>query len=46
MAGSLGVVYTIGGVHDLCKRLGIKKKTGRPVHSHQRPGAIEEYKKI
>ena len=42
----LGVSYTIGGVFDLCKRLKIKSKTGRPVHVHQPPGAVEEYKKI
>ena len=41
----LGVSYTIGGLSDLCKRLKIKLKTGRPVHVHQPPGAIEEYKK-
>lgn len=44
-AGSLGVNYTIGGVVDLCKRLKIKTKTGRPVHAHQQPGAVEAYKK-
>ena len=42
----LNVSYTIGGVFDLCKRLKIKLKTGRPVHAHQPPGAVEEYKKI
>lgn len=41
----LGVKYTIGGVFDLCKRLKIKLKTGRPVYVHQAPGAVEEYKK-
>lgn len=45
LAGSLGVNYTIGGVFDLCKRLGIKRKTGRPVHAHQPPGGVETYKK-
>jgi transposase len=45
LAGSLGVEYTIGGVFDLCKRLKIKAKTGRPVHAHQVPGAVELYKK-
>jgi len=45
IAGSLGVEYTIGGVFDLCQRLGIKRKTGRPVHAHQVAGAVEEYKK-
>ena len=42
----LNVSYTIGGIFDLCKRLKIKLKTGRPVHVHQPPGAVEEYKKI
>ena len=42
----LGISYTIGGVFDLCKRLKIKPKTGRPVHIHQQPGAVETYKKI
>ena len=41
----LNVSYTIGGLSDLCKRLNIKLKTGRPVHIHQPPGAVEEYKK-
>lgn len=41
----LNVSYTIGGIFDLCKRLKIKLKTGRPVHVHQPPGAVEEYKK-
>ena len=45
LSGSLGVNYTIGGVFDLCKRLRIKRKTGRPVHAHQPAGAVEEYKK-
>lgn len=45
LAGNLGVGYTIGGVFDLCKRLTVKAKTGRPVHAHQRPGAVEAYKK-
>lgn len=45
LKGSLGVEYTIGGVFDLCKRLKIKAKTGRPVHAHQAPGAREAYKK-
>ena len=45
LAGSLGVEYTIGGVFDLCKRLKIKSKTGRPVHSGQTPGAMESFKK-
>ena len=41
----LAVEDTIGGVFDLCKRLKIKLKTGRPVHLHQAPGAVQEYKK-
>jgi transposase len=45
LAGSLGVEYTIGGVFDLCKRLKIKSKTGRPVHIEQAPGAVEAFKK-
>lgn len=45
LSGSLGVTYTIGGVFDLCKRLNIKRKTGRPVHAHQPAGAVESYKK-
>ena len=42
---NLGVSYTIGGVSDLCKRLKIKLKTGRPVNVRQQPGAVEEFKK-
>lgn len=45
LAGSHGINYTIGGVSAVCKRLKIKKKTGRPVHIHQTPGAVEDYKK-
>ena len=45
IAGSLGVEYTIGGVFDLCRRLNIKAKTGRPLHAHQPAGAVEAYKK-
>lgn len=45
LAGSLGVSYTIGGGFDLCKRLQVKNKTGRPVHIHQPPGAVQDYKK-
>ncbi len=41
----LAVKYTIGGIFDLCKRLKINLKTGRPVHVHQPPGAVEDYKK-
>lgn len=46
LAGSHGVSYTIGGVSAVCKRLKIKKKTGRPVHIRQTPNAVEAYKKI
>ncbi len=46
LAGRLGVNYTIGGVSDLCKRLKIKRKTGRPVNLRQQPGAIAFFKKI
>ncbi|MBC3795404.1 helix-turn-helix domain-containing protein, partial [Spirosoma utsteinense] len=45
LAGSHGVNYTIGGVSAVCKRLKIKKKTGRPVHICQMPDAVETYKK-
>ena len=45
LAGNLGVNYTIGGVSDLCKRLKIKLKTGRPVNVRQKPGSVEEFKK-
>jgi transposase len=45
LAGNLGVNYTIGGVSDLCKRLKIKLKTGRPVNVRQKPGSVEDFKK-
>lgn len=45
LSGSLGVEYTIGGVSDLCKRLSIKRKRGRPVNVRQKPGAVEVFKK-
>ena len=45
LAGSHGLSYTIGGVSTVCKRLKIKKKTGRPVHIRQTPNAVENYKK-
>lgn len=45
LSGSLGVEYTIGGVSDLCKRLKIKRKSGRPVNVRQKPGAVELFKK-
>jgi transposase len=45
LQNNLGVNYTIGGISDLCKRLKIKLKTGRPVNVRQQPGAVEEFKK-
>lgn len=45
LAGSLGIEYTISGVSNLCQRLKIKAKTGRPVNVRQKPGAVEEFKK-
>jgi transposase len=45
LSGSLGVDYTIGGVSELCKRLKIKRKSGRPVNIRQKPGAVEFFKK-
>jgi transposase len=45
LSGSLGVQYTIGGVSELCKRLKIKRKSGRPVNVRQKPGAVELFKK-
>jgi transposase len=45
LEGSLGVTYTEGGVSDLCDRLKIKLKTGRPVNVRQEPGAVESFKK-
>lgn len=39
------IYYTIGGLSDLCKRLKIKSKTGRPVNVRQQPGAVDEFKK-
>jgi transposase len=45
LAGNLGVKYSISGVSDLCKRLKIKSKTGRPVNIRQKPGSVDEFKK-
>lgn len=45
LQNNLGVRYTIGGVSDLCKRLKIKLKTGRPVNVRQQPGAVADFKK-
>ncbi len=40
-----GISYTIGGMCYVMKRLGIKKKTGRPCHIHKDEGASEAFKK-
>jgi len=40
-----GVLYTIGGTWDMCKRLKVKLKTQRPSNPKQAPGAIEDYQK-
>ena len=45
LADSLGVVYTISGIGELCKRLAIKHKAVRPVHANQAPGALDAFKK-
>jgi len=45
LLGSLGVGYSIGGISDLCKRLKIKRKRGRPVNIRQKPGAVDLFKK-
>ncbi|QDK79556.1 hypothetical protein EXU85_13465 [Spirosoma sp. KCTC 42546] len=45
LADSFGVDYTIGGVSELCKRLEVKPKQGRPVNARQQPGAVEAFKK-
>ncbi len=45
LKNNLGGSYTIGGVSDLCKRLKIKLKTGRPVNVRQQPGSVEGFKK-
>lgn len=45
LAGNLGVKYSISGVSDLCKRLKIKAKTGRPVNVRQKPGSVDDFKK-
>ena len=46
ISGSLGIEYTISGVFDLCQRLNIKSKTGRPLHAHQPVGAVEVHKEF
>jgi transposase len=40
-----GIRYTIGGMCYVMKRLGIKKKTGRPCHIHKDQAATEAFKK-
>ena len=40
-----GISYTIGGMCYVMKRLGIKKKTGRPCHIHKDQAATEAFKK-
>lgn len=39
------IYYTLGGLSQLCKRLKIKPKTGRPVNLRQDPAAREAFKK-
>ena len=45
LADSLGLDYSISGVSNLCQRLQIKAKTGRPVNVRQKPGAVDAFKK-
>jgi transposase len=45
LSNNLGVEYTISGISDLCNRLNIKLKTGRPVNVRQQPGAVQAFKK-
>lgn len=45
LLNNLGVEYSIGGISDLCNRLNIKLKTGRPVNVRQQPGAVQSFKK-
>lgn len=40
-----GITYTIGGMCYVMKRLGIKKKTGRPSHIHKDEQAVAAFKK-
>lgn len=40
-----GISYTIGGMCYVMKRLGIKKKTGRPCHIHKDEEGAEAFKK-
>lgn len=45
LADSFAIHYTIGGISELCKRLKIKAKSGRPVNLRQEPGAVQAFKK-
>lgn len=45
LADAFAIHYTIGGISDLCKRLKIKHKQGRPVNVRQETGAIQAFKK-
>jgi len=40
-----GISYTVGGMCYVMKRLGIKKKTGRPCHMHKDEVKMEAFKK-
>lgn len=39
------ITYTVGGMCYVMKRLGIKKKTGRPSHIHKDEQAVADFKK-
>ena len=39
------ISYTVGGMCYVMKRLGIKKKTGRPSHIHKDEQVVEDFKK-
>lgn len=39
------VHYSLSGVHYVFKRLGVKKKTGRPVHAYRDEAGAEAFKK-
>jgi transposase len=45
LTNEYGITYTIGGMCYVMKRLGIKKKTGRPSHVHKDEGAVQTFKK-
>lgn len=40
-----GITYTIGGMCYVMKRLGIKKKTGRPSHIYKQEQQVAAFKK-